>query len=326
MRADMQVLPISVVIPVRNESSTLDELFSALLALLPRPAEVVFVDTGSTDASVGQISAWIELAETIGLAGQLCRHPGGFPGAARNTGVAAASQEWIAFLDAGITPMPGWLGALWLCREQHQSEVVYGVCRFTSESRLGQMLCAASYSTGRMLPVLPASLFHRKLFQKIGGFEVSLRSGEDILWRNALVKAGVLIPTCDSAIVEYRHFPPSIIQAMRKWFIYERSAVVAGVGGRFRTAILWALLAICVAMPLAFQVAGPLLLAYLLARGVVDPLRRSSGKRWWQAWWQVALEPFIVLLLDLASALGRLSVLLGGTGVCKQTQPAQRND
>lgn len=306
-------IPVSLVIPVRNESATLHELFLGLLALSPLPAEVVFVDTGSTDSSVAEVESWMAQARQLGIRCHLCRHPGAYPGMARNVGVAAAAEEWIAFIDAGIMPQSDWLAELWKYRSDHQVEAVFGVCRFDSDELLGRMLCAASYGYGRVVPVLPASLFHKGLFEKVGYFQEQLRSGEDLLWKKALLDAGIDLPVCDRAIVSYRHFPATLSQAMRKWFIYEQSATVAGIGNPLRTFVLLAVLAMYPALAIAFPIAGPVFVIYLVVRGVADPLRRSNGRAWWSTGWQVLAQPLLVALLDVSSALGRVSALIGAS-------------
>src|SRR5438309_1907090 len=49
------------------------------------------------------------------------------PGRSRNIGVANASNDWIAFIDAGIRPAPNWLQALAdKVINQSDAEVVYG--------------------------------------------------------------------------------------------------------------------------------------------------------------------------------------------------------
>lgn len=307
------VLPVSIVIPVRNESASLDELFASLDALSPKPAEVVFVDTGSTDGSAGRIEHWFAGQPEDGIRGQLCLRPGAYPGAARNTGVAAAGEEWIAFLDAGISPEPAWLGALWQYRLDAEVEAVYGCCRFGSDEALGRMLCAASYGVGRLAPVLPASLFHRALFQRAGEFAEHLRAGEDILWKQALQKIGIDVPVCERAIVEYRHFAPTLAQALRKQFVYEQSALAAGVGGGARAMVLGGVLVMYAALFVAWQPALSLLTLYLLLRGVADPIRRSRPWSWWSAPWQIVALPVVAALLDLSAAVGRVTALAGVT-------------
>lgn len=310
----MQNLPVSTIIPVRNEAKTLNELFASLDALSPKPVEVVFVDTGSEDGSVELIAAWVARAEKVGIQGRLCQQTGAYPGAARNVGVKEASQPWIAFLDAGIAPHADWLGKLWACRQKKDAMAVYGVCRFHSVDPWGGMICAISYGQGRTAPVLPASLFHREVFERAGYFEEGLRSGEDIRWKQRLVAAGIQAQECNEALVEYGHFPNSLGRALKKWFVYEQSATVAGLGGVRRISMLFAIAMLyCLA---AFGVAGApvALTGYLLLRGVVDPLRRSVARPWWRHWWQpLAMIP-TAALLDLAVLAGRLTAMLGMGG------------
>ena len=299
---------------MRNEAETLPELLAALFRQYAKPAEIVLVDTGSTDNSVAIAQEWAGAAAHAGICLRLSQLPDGYPGAARNAGVRAAAHEWIAFIDAGIVPADNWLATLWACRERSGSEALFGVCRFISDSPLGRILCALSYGYGRVLPVLPASLFRRDLFDRIGFFEPGLRSGEDILWKRALAAADVSMETCRAAQVEYRHFPTTLPLAARKWFSYERSATTAGIGGRLRTAALFGLLILYGLLIVAPIVGAAGLVAYALLRGVADPLRRSGWHPWWgsEPWAVLAAVP-VAAVLDVSAAAGRIAGLVGGS-------------
>lgn len=305
------VLPVSVVIPVRNESSSLGELLGCLNALSPRPAEVIFVDTGSSDGSVGRIESWMGLAKQDGIQFQLCHRSDAYPGAARNVGVKAATQEWIAFLDAGISPNADWLGKLWARQQQSHAQAVYGSCNFGSEHPFGRMICAVSYGQGRTTPVLPASLFHKDIFEKAGFFEEHLRSGEDILWNQSILNAGIVTAYCSEAVVEYRHFPETLGQALKKWFVYEQSAAVASVGSARKNFMLLAIALIYALSALGVPGALPAMLAYFVVRGGVEPYRRSTDRPWWRFWWQPILMIPVAAMLDVATLAGRVTASLG---------------
>jgi mycofactocin glycosyltransferase len=72
----------------------------------PGPATVIVVDDASGDAA-----AVARIAAAAG-ARALRRPVNGGPGAARNTGLAAADTPLVAFLDSDCVPGPGWLDAL----------------------------------------------------------------------------------------------------------------------------------------------------------------------------------------------------------------------
>lgn len=92
---------VTVVVPVRNNHEGLLRLVRALRGL-----RVVVVDDGS--------SVPVRLPETAGT--DLCatvtiiRHEmSRGPSAARNTGLAAATTDFVAFLDSDVVPRKGWL-------------------------------------------------------------------------------------------------------------------------------------------------------------------------------------------------------------------------
>ena len=90
---------LSIIIPVRNQPATLDELLTNLDAQ-PRPngweAEVIVVDNSSTDNTPEVIKshdAMYLLETTLG------------PSVARNAGVAASRGDLLWFIDADALPL-----------------------------------------------------------------------------------------------------------------------------------------------------------------------------------------------------------------------------
>ena len=90
---------ITVVIPLKNYHDCLEFSLRSLTTSTLAPAEVVLVDDGSNDA----VSIWYadqlrRLRPDIQI--KLLRTEGFGAGAARQAGVEAATQRWIAFLDS----------------------------------------------------------------------------------------------------------------------------------------------------------------------------------------------------------------------------------
>lgn len=90
--------PVSVVIPCFRCAATIDRAVDSILAQTMRPAEIILVDDASGDGTLAILNnlehahkAWIKvipLPVNLGAAG------------ARNEGWCAATQPYIAFLDA----------------------------------------------------------------------------------------------------------------------------------------------------------------------------------------------------------------------------------
>jgi mycofactocin glycosyltransferase len=94
---------VTVVVPVKDRARPLGRL----LAALPADLQVVVVDDGSRDSSPAEVA---RSAGAKVLRHDQCRGPA----AARNTGLAAVTTPFVAFLDSDVVPRPGWLEALLL--------------------------------------------------------------------------------------------------------------------------------------------------------------------------------------------------------------------
>ena len=84
----------SIVVPVLDEEAALPALVERLASLDPRPAEIVLVDGGSSDATVelAQAAGWRVIASERGRARQI------------NLGVAEATGDFVCVLHADTLP------------------------------------------------------------------------------------------------------------------------------------------------------------------------------------------------------------------------------
>ena len=83
----------SVIIPAFNSAATLARAIESVLAQSWPAHEIIVVDDGSTDATA-------DIAAAFGAPVRLIRQGNCGVSAARNAGAAAATGDWLAFLDA----------------------------------------------------------------------------------------------------------------------------------------------------------------------------------------------------------------------------------
>jgi GT2 family glycosyltransferase len=120
-RTGIQGARISVVIPHLNQPEHLARCLASLYAGSLLPDEFFVVDNGSTDmpqAICANYSGVVLLRETT---------PG--PGPARNLGVAAASGDIVAFIDADCLADPLWLEAVAATMADPKAQVLGGDVR-----------------------------------------------------------------------------------------------------------------------------------------------------------------------------------------------------
>jgi glycosyltransferase involved in cell wall biosynthesis len=176
---------VSVIIPTYNRAGLVQQAVASVAAQTFRDFEIVAVDDGGTDGTYEVLSA------AQGL--QVLRHPHRCGvSAARNTGIAAARGEWLAFLDSDDLWLPEKLARqillledqpeLRLCQTD-ETWVRRGV-RVNKPAAFGKVAGRIFLpSLARCMISPSAVMVHRRLLQDHGGFDDTLPAAEDYdLW------------------------------------------------------------------------------------------------------------------------------------------------
>ena len=189
-------MKISVVIPCFNGEKFLDEAIASINSQTVPVYQIVIVNDGSTDNSKAIIDAYVSSNSTPIIA--LHQKNGGVS-AARNTGLAMATGDWVAFLDvddvwypnkleeqAGIVSEHGEkLGMV--CSDYNidylpEGTTKYSTCQFV-RPLLGRPLATEEFQKAfiqeNFIGTATAMLFKRELALRIGGFDVCLNHSED---------------------------------------------------------------------------------------------------------------------------------------------------
>lgn len=196
---------VSVVIPVFNMRSWLAQAVDAALAQTVA-VEVVIVDDGSTDGSG-------EVAAAYGSRVRCVRQDNRGLSAARNTGIAESTGEFLQFLDADDRILPEKVAsALAVFDAAPETGLVYSGCRFVDEDDHVLPQHGWARDEGAVLPRLVlgnlinphCALVRRSLVERAGGFDESLTSVEDWdLWLR-VTRDGALWRCVDLPLAEYR--------------------------------------------------------------------------------------------------------------------------
>jgi glycosyltransferase involved in cell wall biosynthesis len=193
---------IAAVVPVRNGAETLPAALDSVTGQTRPPDEAIVVDDGSTDGS-GSIAAasparpTVLRLEEMGVA------------AARNAALAAATSDWVAFLDADDFWRPEHLerveGSL---RTSPDAVAVFaGAIHVDEQGRAvarvrppDAAISLSDLACGRVVPTTSATVVARRTAMEIGGFDEGFEcaSGvEDLdLWLR-LAAAGTCVGICD---------------------------------------------------------------------------------------------------------------------------------
>ena len=176
---------VSVIIPTYNRADLVRQAVASVEAQTFRDFEIVAVDDGGTDGTYEVLASRREL--------RVLRHPHRRGvSAARNTGIAAARGEWLAFLDSDDLWLPEKLARqilllegppeLRLCQTD-ETWVRRGV-RVNKPAAFGKVAGRIFLpSLARCMISPSAVMLHRRLFDDHGGFDATLPAAEDYdLW------------------------------------------------------------------------------------------------------------------------------------------------
>ncbi len=190
-------LPVSVVIPAYNRPEMVRRAVKSALGQRPAPpAEVIVVDDCSSD-DTGAAAA------TAGATVIRHRRNQG-EGAARNTGIAAATQPWIGLLDSDDEWLPHLLETLWARRDGHALVAGAAINHGSgpgSGRYSGPLTEEVLRTPARLLypeNFIPASgvIVRADALEATGGYRTELRHGADLdMWLRVLDGGtGLMVP------------------------------------------------------------------------------------------------------------------------------------
>lgn len=222
-----RITGVSVVVPTMNEERSIVPLLDALAGQTLRPAEIVVADGGSDDRTRELVR---EFAARSRVPVVLLEGERGLPGRNRNLGLARASREWVACVDAGTLPRADWLERLVAAAERDtDARVVYGQYEPLTDDFFTR--CSAVVylpPPGEVVRSTASLLMHRTAWEAAGPFREDLRSAEDLLFFRALDAARVPAVYARDAFVEWE-LKRTAPDTFRKFTSYSRNNIRAGL-------------------------------------------------------------------------------------------------
>lgn len=193
---------ISVVIPLYNKEAHIQRALDSVLRQADQHFEIVVVDDGSRDGGAALVAACPDPRV------RLIRQPNAGVSVARNVGVAAASSDFIAFLDADDAHKPDFLANVRALARQHPEALAYAMnYEVVSPGGAVQLGVDPARAPSQMLdplayfrigkhgsPIFSSSVaVRRRALQAVGGFPAGVRLGEDIDTWLRLVMSGPVV-------------------------------------------------------------------------------------------------------------------------------------
>jgi glycosyltransferase involved in cell wall biosynthesis len=192
---------ITIVIPMFNEARHIGRTLRAAgqaAEAAGLECDLVVVDNGSQDQGP-------QIARELGA--QVLILPGLHIGALRNHGAANARGEWLAFIDADIEVPMDWLTLLLELESGGQADVLALDCDTPTEAPW----FAHAWQRRTLLPNTHTLhsvqwlttfnlLMRREWFVRIGGFDESLRTGEDKDLTMRLSRAGARLLAVNESV------------------------------------------------------------------------------------------------------------------------------
>jgi len=205
---------VSIIVPCFNAGRWIKEaLDSCLCQTCPR-IETIVVDDGSTDRS-------LDIIKEYGSKIRWISGPNRGGGHARNKGFALSQGEYIQFLDADDYILPEKIQRQVEFLRKNEADIVYGDWRYKThapDSGFDEQVKIAGHKEDilesflRGFWVAPNSyLLKRQVIEKFGGWDESLKAGQDGAFFLSLALAGARFAYQRGCYSVYRKYGPMTV-------------------------------------------------------------------------------------------------------------------
>jgi glycosyltransferase involved in cell wall biosynthesis len=207
---------VSVIMPAYNVAPYIGDAIESVLNQTFSDLELLVIDDGATDGSGLIAESYASRDPRV----RVSRQANAGISAARNHGLRLAAAPVIAILDSDDAWQPGYLQAQLSILEAHPDvDIVTGNAWFLGGPSNG--LPARPWPDPRPVPTLAAmladetavfimSIFRRRVYETIGGFDEALKTNEDYdFWLRAAA-AGFLFYRNDEPLGYYRQRDDSL--------------------------------------------------------------------------------------------------------------------
>ena len=232
-------MKFSVIIPLYNKAPYIRKALESVLAQTYTDYEVIVVDDGSTDDSCAIADEFVREAMGNGLWAideetnrqspianrlMLLKQQNSGVSAARNNGVAQASGDYIAFLDADDWWEPTYLAKMAQLIEDYPEAGLYacnyvyykpGKTHVALNIPTGYINYPKAYYESNAMPIWTgATIILKRVFEEMRGFPVGIKIGEDfLLWAKTAMHYPVAF--CEDALAYYNNDVPVNLRATR---------------------------------------------------------------------------------------------------------------
>ena len=215
-------MKFSVIIPLYNKAPYVRKALETVCAQTYRDYEIIVINDGSTDNSAIIAEEYLNGVE--GISYKILSQQNAGVSAARNNGVAQATGEYLAFLDADDWWEPTYLERMAQLITDYPEAGLYA-CNYVYY-KPGKTHVAlniptgyinypkAYYESGAMPVTSITAIMPRVVFDEMGGFPVGIKLGEDfLLWAKTAMHYPVAF--CEEPLAYYNNDVPVNLRATR---------------------------------------------------------------------------------------------------------------
>lgn len=215
-------MKFSVIIPLYNKAPYVRKALETVCAQTYRDYEIIVINDGSTDNSAIVAEEFLNSVEGINY--KILQQKNAGVAAARNNGVAQANGNYLAFLDADDWWEPTYLERMAKLIKDYPDAGLYacnyvyykpGKTHVALHIPTGYINYPKVYYQSNAMPVWTgATVVCKTVFEKIGGFPIGVRLGEDfLLWAQIAMQYPVVF--LDEPLAWYNNDVPVALRATR---------------------------------------------------------------------------------------------------------------